>query len=66
LQIPKELRAQLGLQRYVRLEVVDGGIMIRAVDDTAEHQDVKSHFNEMSNTPSERGWRAWLKKWGLR
>jgi ABC-type lipoprotein export system ATPase subunit/bifunctional DNA-binding transcriptional regulator/antitoxin component of YhaV-PrlF toxin-antitoxin module len=66
LQIPKELREQLNMKRYVRLEVVDGGIMIRAVDDVAGHQDAKSHFVEMSNAPSERGWRAWLKKWGLR
>jgi ABC-type lipoprotein export system ATPase subunit/bifunctional DNA-binding transcriptional regulator/antitoxin component of YhaV-PrlF toxin-antitoxin module len=67
LQIPKELREQLGIQRYVRLEVIDGGIMIRAVDDHPTHgQDAKSHFTEMSNAPSERGWRAWLKKWGLR
>jgi ABC-type lipoprotein export system ATPase subunit len=66
LQIPKELREQLNMKRYVRLEVMDGGIMIRAVEDTAGHQETKSHFVEMSNAPSERGWRAWLKKWGLR
>ena len=66
LQIPKELREQLNMKRYVRLEVMDGGIMIRAVEDAAGHQDTKSHFVEASNVQSERGWRAWLKKWGLR
>jgi bifunctional DNA-binding transcriptional regulator/antitoxin component of YhaV-PrlF toxin-antitoxin module len=64
LQIPKDLREQLGMQRYVRLEVVEGGIMIRPVEDTAEHQDAKSHFNELSNAPSERSWRAWLQNRG--
>jgi len=34
LQIPRELREQLGMQRYVRMEIKDGGILILPV----EHQ----------------------------
>ena len=33
--------------------------MIRAVEEAAGHQDAKSHFAELGNAPSERGWRAW-------
>ena len=63
LQIPKDLREQLGIQRYVRLEVLDGGIMIRPVEGEA-HQDAKSHFNEMTSAPTQSRWQKWLAKWG--
>jgi ABC-type lipoprotein export system ATPase subunit/bifunctional DNA-binding transcriptional regulator/antitoxin component of YhaV-PrlF toxin-antitoxin module len=37
LQIPKDLREQLGMQRYVRMEIKDGGILILPV----EHRGTK-------------------------
>jgi ABC-type lipoprotein export system ATPase subunit/bifunctional DNA-binding transcriptional regulator/antitoxin component of YhaV-PrlF toxin-antitoxin module len=64
LQIPKELRAQLGLQRYARLEVVEGGILIRPVDDDPGHQpDTKSVFVETDAPPKETRWQQFLRRW---
>jgi len=64
LQIPKDLREELGMQRYVRLEVVDGGLMIRPVEGAAQQHDVKSHFNDMTSAPTQSRWQKWLAKWG--
>jgi AbrB family looped-hinge helix DNA binding protein len=68
LQIPKDLREQLGMHNYVRLEVVDGGIMIRPVDGhSIQGHDAKTQFDEATTAPTVRGWQkllAWLSKRG--
>jgi energy-coupling factor transporter ATP-binding protein EcfA2 len=66
LQIPKDLRAQLGLQRYARLEVVEGGILIRPVPtaDRPGHQhDAKSVFIETAAAPKETRFQRFIKRW---
>jgi putative ABC transport system ATP-binding protein len=66
LQIPKELRAQLGMQRYVRLEVVEGGILIRpvpAADHPEQHHDTKDIFGETDAAPKETRLQQLLKRW---
>ncbi len=64
LQIPKDLRAQLGLKRYVRLEVVEGGLLIRSVDDHPGHEhDMKSIFTEADATPKETPLQQWIRRW---
>jgi putative ABC transport system ATP-binding protein len=66
LQIPKDLRAQLGLQRYVRLEVVEGGILIRpvpAADHPAQQHDTKDIFSEADETPKETRLQQWIRRW---
>jgi putative ABC transport system ATP-binding protein len=66
MQIPKELRAQLGLQRYARLEVVEGGILIRpvpAADHPGQHHDTKSVFSETDAARKETRFAQWLRRW---
>jgi putative ABC transport system ATP-binding protein len=66
LQIPKDLRAQLGLQRYARLEVVEGGILIRpvpAADHPGQHDDTKSVFSETDASPKETRLQQFIKRW---
>ena len=66
LQIPKDLRAQLGLQRYVRLEVVEGGILIRpvpAADHPGQQHDTQNIFGEAEAAPKETRFQQLLKRW---
>jgi putative ABC transport system ATP-binding protein len=66
MQIPKDLRAQLGLQRYVRLEVVEGGILIRpvpAADHPEEHHDTKSVFSETDAAPKQTRFQQFIRRW---
>ena len=66
LQIPKDLRAQLGLQRYARLEVVEGGILIRpvpAADHPGHQHDTKSVFGETDAAQKETRFQQWLRRW---
>ena len=64
MQIPKDLRTQLGLQRYVRLEVVEGGILIRPAEDHPGHQhDTKSVFSEVEAAPEETRFQQFLRRW---
>lgn len=64
MQIPKDLRTQLGLQRYVRLEVVEGGILIRSAEDHPGHQhDTKSVFSEVEAAPEETRFQQFLRRW---
>jgi len=66
MQIPKELREQLGLQRYARLEVVEGGILIRPVptaDHPGGHHDTKSVFRETDAAPKETRFQQFLRRW---
>jgi len=64
MQIPKELREQLGLQRYARLEVVEGGILIRPVDDHPGHgHDTNSVFHETDSAPKETRLQQWIRRW---
>jgi putative ABC transport system ATP-binding protein len=66
MQIPKDLRAQLGLERYARLEVVEGGILIRpvaAADHPGQHHDTKSVFSEPDAAPKETRFQKFLRRW---
>jgi ABC-type lipoprotein export system ATPase subunit/bifunctional DNA-binding transcriptional regulator/antitoxin component of YhaV-PrlF toxin-antitoxin module len=45
LQIPRELREQLGMQRYVRMEIKDGGILILPVEHRGTQQDEPGEFS---------------------
>jgi AbrB family looped-hinge helix DNA binding protein len=66
MQIPKDLREQLGLQRYARLEVVEGGILIRpvsAADQPGHQHDKKSVFSEADAAPKETRFQRWLSRW---
>ena len=64
MQIPQELREQLGLQRYARVEVVEGGILIRPVDDHPRPQhETKSVFRETDAAPKETRFQQFLKRW---
>ena len=64
MQIPKELREQLGLQRYARLEVVEDGILIRPVEDhPVGHHDTKSVFSETDAAPKETRLQRLLRRW---
>jgi putative ABC transport system ATP-binding protein len=66
MQIPKELREQLGLRRYARLEVVEGGILIRPVpttDHPGGHHDTKSVFGETDTAPKETGLQQLIRRW---
>jgi putative ABC transport system ATP-binding protein len=66
MHIPKELRAQLGLQRYARLEVVEGGILIRpvpAADHPEEHHDTKSVFSETDAAPKQTRFQQFIRRW---
>jgi putative ABC transport system ATP-binding protein len=68
LQIPKDLRTQLGLERYARLEIVEGGILIRPVAEAdppgrGQQHDTKSVFSETDVTPKETRFQQWLRRW---
>ena len=64
LQIPKDLRAQSGLQRYARLEVVEGGILIRPVEDhPGQQHDTKSVFSETDAARKGTRFQQWLRRW---
>lgn len=66
MQIPKDLREQLGLQRYARLEVVEGGILIRpvpAADHPGQHHDTKDIFSETDAAPKETPFQQFIKRW---
>jgi AbrB family looped-hinge helix DNA binding protein len=66
MQIPKELRAQLGLKRYARLEVVEGGILIRPApeaDHPGHQHDTKSVFSEADAAPKETRLQQFLRRW---
>lgn len=66
MQIPKDLREQLGLHRYARLEVVEGGILIRpvpAADHPGQHHDTKSVFSEPDAAPKETRFQKFLRRW---
>jgi len=64
MQIPKELREQLGLRRYARLEVVEDGILIRPVEDhPVGHHDTKSVFSETDAAPKETRLQRLLRRW---
>ena len=66
MQIPKELRVQLGLQRYARLEVVEGGILIRPApeaDHPAQQHDTQSIFVETDAALKETRLQQFLRRW---
>ena len=64
MQIPEDLREQLGLQRYARLEVVEGGILIRPVEyHPGDQHDTKSVFSETDTASKETRFQQWLRRW---
>ena len=64
LQIPKDLREQLGMQRYVRMEVVEGGILIRPAEHHhGQHHDTKAIFSEMEATPKGTRLQQFIRHW---
>ena len=66
MQIPKELRVQLGLERYARLEVVEGGILIRpvrAADHPGQPHDTQNIFGEAEAAPKATRFQQWLRRW---
>ncbi len=73
LQIPGEQRALAGIGRRARVELVDGGVLIRAVDDDrieapAEEPDGSSHHRLYDDTPPAGAVRPlrWRWPWRLR
>ena len=66
MQIPRDLREQLGLRRYARLELVEGGILIRPVptdDHPGNQHDTKSVFSEIDVSPKETRLQQFLRRW---
>jgi AbrB family looped-hinge helix DNA binding protein len=65
LQIPKDLREQLGIQRYVRMELVEDGILIRPAEDhtTHEHGIKELAFDEMTATQSTNRLQQFFQRW---
>ena len=63
LQVPKAYRAALNIQGRVRMEMVDGGVLIRPVE--ADGQEIKpgNDSQVQAKVQIQRGIRGWLDKW---
>ena len=65
LQIPRELREQLGMQRYVRMEVKEGGILILPVEHRGAQQDEAGEFSNDVLAAAPKKSRLWrlVERW---
>ncbi|GAB4580178.1 MAG: ABC transporter ATP-binding protein [Anaerolineales bacterium] len=61
LQVPKAYREALNIQNRVRMEMVDGSVVIRPVE--ADGQENKPENTSQAKAPVQRGVRGWLDKW---
>ncbi len=61
LQVPKAYREALNIQGRVRMEMVDGSVVIRPVE--AHEAELKIGAPTRETVPNPRGVRGWLEKW---
>jgi len=61
LQVPKNYREVLNIQGRVRMEMVDGGVIIRPVE--VHEQELQASSAARETVLENRGVRGWLDKW---
>ncbi|HLF89925.1 MAG TPA: ABC transporter ATP-binding protein [Anaerolineales bacterium] len=63
LQVPKAYRAALNIQGRVRMEMVDGGVLIRPVEADGQEIEAGDDSQMQAKVQVQRGIRGWLDKW---